>query len=353
MATAIQKSNQTDVLTDDIFLGRDDLVAEVVDRVVMHRHVLLTGPPGIGKSRLLKESHAILCGKSFLLDPATAHRRRRLMVTSRGRDLTALWIAEAAPQTDLLVDLIYQLHENALLAIRDPETEDWIEPALWEALCLEMSRKDVRKAYSTNRDRRAAILHSLKALHPHAILFLDSIDRASPSMASFLLQLQHVATLVTAVREVDNSPSLATFYATFGHVPVPALPNPSMHALTRYFIRTYHLQAVDPEHLTNEVLCRADGNPAALRAMLHDAAQTRLVTDDHVRALQSRDDAPFFNMGILYTFFLISGTLLRAFLTGMTDTDFYILLSLFAIVGFITFRVFRPFFTFYPTRRRQ
>ena len=58
-------------------------------------------------------------------------------------------------------------------------------------------------------------------------------------------------------------------------------------------------------------------------------------------------------MGILYTFFLISGTLLRAFLAGITNTDFYILLSLFAIIGFITFRVFRPFFTFYPTRMRQ
>ena len=31
-------------------------------------------------------------------------------------------------------------------------------------------------------------------------------------------------------------------------------------------------------------------------------------------------------MGILYAFFLISGSLLRVFLTGMTDTDFYILL---------------------------
>ena len=55
-------------------------------------------------------------------------------------------------------------------------------------------------------------------------------------------------------------------------------------------------------------------------------------------------------MGILYTLLLISKTLLRAFLTGMTDTDFYILPFLFAIIGFITLRVSRPFFTFYPTR---
>jgi hypothetical protein len=88
-------------------------------------------------------------------------------------------------------------------------------------------------------------------------------------------------------------------------------------------------------------------------ALPGDAAQTWVITDEHVRALQSRDDVPFFNMGILYTFFLISGTLLRAFLAGITNTDFYILLSLFAIIGFITFRVFRPFFTFYPTRMRQ
>jgi len=58
-------------------------------------------------------------------------------------------------------------------------------------------------------------------------------------------------------------------------------------------------------------------------------------------------------MGILYTLLLVSKTLLRAFLTKMPDTDFYILLFLFfAIIEFITFRVSRPFFTFYPTRRR-
>ena len=59
-------------------------------------------------------------------------------------------------------------------------------------------------------------------------------------------------------------------------------------------------------------------------------------------------------MGILYTLLLVSKTLLRAFLTGMTDTNFYILLFLFcAIIEFITSRVSRPFFTFYLTRRRQ
>jgi len=42
------------------------------------------------------------------------------MVTSWDKAFTAPWVTEAAPQTDLLVNLIYQLHDNAPLAIRNP-----------------------------------------------------------------------------------------------------------------------------------------------------------------------------------------------------------------------------------------
>ena len=52
------------------------------------------------------------------------------LCTSWGKAFTALWVADAASQTDLLVDLIYQFHDNALLAIRNPSRKDWIEPAL-------------------------------------------------------------------------------------------------------------------------------------------------------------------------------------------------------------------------------
>jgi hypothetical protein len=238
------------------------------------------------------------------------------------------------------------------LAIPKQDAPGYIAPALWPTVCEELPRKDLRRLYRTARDRREAILHSLHHLHPPALVVMDSVDRASATMAAFLLALQKECTLVTAVREVRPSAALSTFFKTFGHIKLGKLSGTAMRSLARFFIRTYHIQVTDPVHYMREVTSRADGNPASLRAMVHDGAQARLVTTEHVRSIIARDDAPYFNMGIVYVFGLIGGAFLRTFMTGTWDTDWYILLSMVTILGFITFRVFRTFFTFYPARTR-
>ena len=79
--------------------------------------------------------------------------------------------------------------------------------------------------------------------------------------------------------------------------------------------------------MLREVLRRGEGNPAALRAMLYDAAQTRAVSHQDVRDLQSRDDAPYFNMGLVYVFALVAASLVRVLMIGMRSTDLYVVLD--------------------------
>lgn len=333
-------------------LGRDGLLVDVVKRVQAGRHVLLTGESGIGKSRLLREVYEITQGKRVVLHPGVAAKKRRRHVELKAGLFTAIWIKEAIPLSSLLEELMFQLAGAGGLATPNEDGTGYADPSSWPAACTGLTQKQIRKLYSNARDRRQAILHSLRQLHPAALVFIDAVDRASPSMSAFLLALQKECTIVTAVREIQPSQSLATFFKTFGSIKVDKLSGEAMRALCRYFIRTYHIQVVDPHYYENEVVSRADGNPAALRAIMHDGAQAKLVTNKHVRALQRRDDAPYFNMGIIYVFLLIGATFLRTFLTGSWDTDWYILVSTFAIAGFVIFRVFRPFFMFYPTRKR-
>ena len=82
--------------------------------------------------------------------------------------------------------------------------------------------------------------------------------------------------------------------------------------------------------------------------MMHDGAQSTLVTPQDVRDLQARDDAPFFNMGLIYVFALIGIGAMRVLMVGTGDTDLYVVLSLITVLGYLVIRVFRTFFMFQP-----
>jgi len=75
---------------------------------------------------------------------------------------------------------------------------------------------------------------------------------------------------------------------------------------------------------------------------------TGVVTEQDVRDLQARDDAPFFNLGLVYVFGLIGLGALRVLMIGVRNTDLYIVLTLVTVLGYLIFRVFRTFFMFQP-----
>ena len=105
------------VLTDEILVGRDALTAEVLDRVAAARHVLLVGPPGVGKSRLLQSVHSVCSGTTLLLDPRTARRRRRLAVRLRTDAFTVFFLRDTAPLGSLLEETLFVLRDRGRLAI--------------------------------------------------------------------------------------------------------------------------------------------------------------------------------------------------------------------------------------------
>ena len=154
--------------------------------------------------------------------------------------------------------------------------------------------------------------------------------------------------MIGAIRSVPAGRSLRTFFATFGQIRVRPLPPSHAGALFDYIVARYGVTCADRRHYRREVLRRAEGNPAILRAMMHDGAQAQVVSEQDVRDLQSRDDAPFFNLGLVYVFALIGLGAARVLMTGTRDTDLYIVLTLATVFGYLVFRVFRQFFMFQP-----
>jgi energy-coupling factor transporter ATP-binding protein EcfA2 len=338
------------VLTDPVRVGNGHLLAELADRAVAGRHTLLIGPEGVGKTRLLEALARVAEGTTVVLDGDAQRRARRATVQmpqQPGRAFTLVYVAEAGPPSRLVGALTDAFHALGVLALPG------VPVAMRAGACAELTPAEVRKLLRTVDDRQAALVESLSDLAgggraPRLLLALDGLDRASPTQGLFLRELQRRATVLGAVRALPQSRSLRTFFATFGQVAVEPLGRDHAAALFEYFRARYGVAAADPGHYRREVLRRAEGNPAVLRAMMHDGAQSRLVTEQDVRDLQKRDDAPFFNLGLVYVFALIGLGASRVLMIGMRDTDLYIVLTLVTVLGYLVFRVFRTFFMFQP-----
>ena len=338
------------VLTDPVRVGHGAVLAELVDRAARGRHTLLVGDEGVGKSRVLADLAAVVAGRRVALGPADQQRVRRQAVSmpqDPDRAFTLVYVPEAGPPSRLVTALLDAFHQLGILALPD------IPPEMRAGACAELDAAEVRKLLRTTDERQIALVQSLHDLAgggraPRLLLVLDALDRASPTQGLFLRELQQRATVVGAVRVVPQGRSLRTFFTTFGHVPVGPLDDDHAGALFEYFVSRYGIETADRRHYRREVLRRAEGNPAVLRAMMHDGAQSQIVTDQDVRDLQARDDAPFFNLGLIYVFGLIGLGALRVLMTGVRDTDLYIVLTLATVMGYLIFRVFRTFFMFQP-----
>ena len=336
------------VLTDPIRLGNGHALAEIVDRAVLGRHTLVVGPEGVGKTRLLEDLAAVVAGRRILLDPSEQRTARRKTVgVPHGEAFTLVYVAEAGPHGRLVDALARSFHELGILALPGIPVE------MRAGACAEYDWAEVKKLLRTVDERQQAVVASLHDLAgggraPRLVVVLDALDRASAAQGLFLRELQQRATIVGAVRALPQSRSLRTFFATFGQVRVDPLGKAHVAALFEYFVSRYAIACADQRHYRREVLRRADGNPAAMRAMMHDGAQSTRVSEQDVRDLQDRDDAPFFNLGLLYVFAIIGLGALRVVMVGARDTDLYVVLSLVTVVGYLVIRVFRAFFMFQP-----
>ena len=310
------------VLTDPVRLGNGHVLAALADRALAGRHTLLLGPEGVGKTRLIQDLAAAVAGRPVALDGDAQRRVRRKAVSMPQGDgaLALVYVAEAGPPSRLVDGLTRAFHDLGVLAL--PGVPSEMRPGV----CAEYDWPEVKKVLRTVQEREDAVVESLDGLAhggraPRLLVVLDGLDRLSPTQGLFVRQIQARATVLGAARAVPTSRSLRTFFATFGQIPVEPLGPGHTAALFEYFRQRYGIACADPAHYRREVLRRAEGNPAVLRAMMHDGAQSQVVTDQDVRDLQARDDAPYFNMGLVYVFGLIGLGALRVLLIGMRDTD--------------------------------
>jgi hypothetical protein len=215
--------------------GRRDEVSELVRALQVRQSRLITGPPGMGKTRLLAEA-ASRCAAPYLLI-----RRPRAL-------------------HDLLLQLAGML--------------------------------DCRKTTGTTISLKPAVLESL-TLEPR-IIFLEDMAEADPRMYRFLQSVYHSPgnCLVVTSRARDSLGYLRRLlWDPREEIRLQPLRRAEATELFETSVAAYKLDSLDLESFRRQVLRSAQGNPGQILAMCRLAARPEYRQGRHVKFVPLRMDA--------------------------------------------------------------
>lgn len=321
-------------------IGRDELVIDVVREIRKGKHVLLTGPTGIGKSRVLeaaikrierRHDELIQAGLDLTnpsIPPANLTERR----IERRLCLAYLKDHQAKGQ---FVELSRRLLEARIVkpsALGLPKRMDGA-PIDWAECKRTVNRQGIR-------DITRAILPAIHAYKEHGgrlVIAVDDMTFLTPTQSAFWLAVFDQAQLVgcaTAKKEGNRK-----LWWRMKEIEVPALTPEAATEIARIYIARKGILIESPELYLSHVVKQAQGNPQAIADMLDDSAKERLVNKRQIREMRHQAGVRYldFTPVMIVSGAFIVGT--RYLAMGLGDKTLYIMAGMTAAV-FMSLRFF-------------
>ena len=294
-------------------IGRDDLVAKVTREARKGRHILLTGPVGVGKSAVL----------DAVID--------RLIVRS---DLVVLHVNEHQAKGQFL-EIARGLLESGLLKPSALELNDELDELDPSAIqWLKIKRQAGRLSI---RDLTAAIVPALHANKGRVLVAVDDLTSVTPTLVAFWLAVCDAAQLISCANEKRKN--VAKLWWKMAEIEIPPLSAESSRALAQEYMTQTGMLVESPPLYIGHVVQQANGNPQALADLLADSSKERVVDKARIREMRHAAGVRYVDFTPVMIVSLASVVGARYLAIGTGDTELYIFAGMVAAVV-ISIRVF-------------
>ncbi len=293
-------------------VGRAALVGDLVAEIKKGKHVILTGPVGIGKSAVLKAALDSVGDQVELLIRLYDHQAKGQFI-EMARQMLALGLLTAQE-----LDLPVKFHELPSAQI------DW---------------KDVKSQVNrmSMRDLTQAIIPALARSGSKPVIAVDDLTSLTPTQMAFWLAIFDHAQVIGCASE--KKARVRKLWWKMKEIAVKPLPPDVIRDIVKKYIAAKGVLIESPDLYISHVVKQSGGVPQAIYDMLEESGKERIIDKRKVREM--RHDA-----GIMYLDFTPMVMILGALIVSMRyvgmgtgDKTLYIMGGMGAAL-FLTFRFF-------------
>ena len=294
-------------------IGREPLVEQIAREARKGRHLLLTGPVGIGKSAVLEAViDRLLLRQARVVIQVSEHQ-------AKGQFLE---IARGLLESGLLKPSALEL--DAGLDALDPAALEW--PRL---------RRTVNRL--SIRDLTAAIVPALHAQRDRVLIAVDDLTPVTPTLVAFWLAILDAAQLLACASA--KRPNVAKLWWKLVEIDIPPLAPEHARAIAQTYLHQSGTLVESPPLFIAHLVQQANGNPQALADLLADSSKERVVNKQRIREMRHAAGVRYVDFTPVMIIALASVVGARYLAIGTGDTELYIFAGMLAAVV-ISVRVF-------------
>ncbi|MCC8992650.1 MAG: ATP-binding protein [Candidatus Contendobacter sp.] len=294
-------------------IGREDLVEQIAREARKGRHLILTGPVGIGKSAVLEAviDRLLLRQNLSVIQVGEHQAKGQFLEMARGLLESGL-LKPSALELDAGLDTV------------DPATLEWVK------IKRQVTRLSIR-------DLCAVIVPVLHEQRGRVLIAVDDLTQVTPTLVAFWLAVCDAAQIIACASA--RKPNVAKLWWKLAEIEIPPLTPDSARAIAQAYLQQTGTLVESPPLLIAHLVQQANGNPQALADLLADASKERLVDKRKIREMKHAAGVRYLDFTPVMIVALASIVGARYLAMGTGDTELYIFAGMLAAVV-ISVRVF-------------
>lgn len=264
-------------------LGREEVVDNLVAEIKKGKHVILTGPVGIGKSAVLWAALERVGKQIDWLIMLRDHQAKGQFV-DMARQMLALGLISAEE-----LDLPVKFHGVPSSKI------DWLEV-----------KSQINRA--SMRDLTQAIIPALARAERKPLIAVDDLTTLTPTQMAFWLAIFDHAQIIGCASEKKSR--IRKLWWKMKGIEIKPLPPEVIRAVVKSYIQAKGILIESPDLYISHIVKQSGGVPQAIHDMLDESGKERIIDKRKVREM--RHDA-----GVFYLDFTPMVMILGAVIVSM------------------------------------